>query len=111
MPDAAAGIGFQCESTGGEKIVAGAHVAHVRRRRVAAAPEQNIELGVVAPSDPGRTSTLLPGIILPGVVPEFARTGDGVELPLLGTRLGIVRDDEATNAELAARDTHDDRDL
>ena len=109
MPRQLAGRGVQGDDAVGEQIVARPRLAVIDGRRVADAPVDEIELGIEASGDPRGAAAGFPRIVLPGVVTELARSGNGVETPAQLTGLRIVRGQETADAELAAGDADEHR--
>ena len=108
VPLACAGRRIERDHRTAEQVVALTHGAVVERTRIADRPIHQIEVGIVRAGQPGRAATQLPGIAGPGVVSEFAGTGNRREAPQARAGRRIVGVDEAADPELAAGDAGDD---
>ena len=84
------------------EIVAGVHVARPRRR-IARAPEAQVELRIVVPREPHGDAARLPGVTLPGLVTGLSGPRDRVGLPRGLAVFRVEGGDVAADAELAAR--------
>ncbi len=109
VPAVLAGLRFDGNDGRGEEVVAGAHGAVEVRARVAGGEIDQAELAIRRGCLPHRAAAALPrvGIRRPGVVPELARAGDGVERPQQLAVLRVVRLDAAADAELGAGEAGD----
>ena len=86
------------------EVVAEPHVAVPVRSRVAGAPVDDVEVGVVGAGDPARRSAGAPRVAGPGLVVRMVGAGNRPGPPDLVARRRVVRIDEAADAVLAARD-------
>ena len=109
MPDDLPGLPVERQHRGGIQVVAEAQVPVPVRRRVAAAPVDEVEFWVVDAGQPGRRAAGTPGIAGPGFVAGLARSRHRVGTPPALAGRGVIAVDEAADAELAARDARDHR--
>src|SRR5215468_2154505 len=80
IPDALTGLRPHREHRVGEQIVALAG-ARVPGRRIADAPIDEIELGIISAGHPARTAASQIGIAFPGLRPRLALRRDRIEPP------------------------------
>src|SRR5579859_3846214 len=99
MPFQLAGIGIQGYQAARVKIVAGAIVSVEIRSRIARAPVDEVELGIVGAGNPGRAATALPRIATPGGAAWLAFGRDSPEAPDPLSGIDIVSVDEPTRTE------------
>src|SRR3989449_10320208 len=78
------------------------HVARPRRR-IARAPEAQVEMRIVVPREPHGDAARLPGVTLPGLVTGLSGPRDRVGLPRGLTAFRVEGGDVAADAERAAR--------
>ena len=109
VPAVGTGLYVQREDGHGEEIVALARGAVKVRRGVAGGEIDQSQLRIHRRRLPDRCATVLPGIPVgrPGVMAEFARSGDRVEGPLEFAVGGIVGLDAPAHAHVAATESGD----
>ena len=82
MPLDRARLWLQRQDRRGIEVVARAE-ARIPRGRVAGAPVDGVQLGILGSGQPGRAAAALPRVaaIFPGLGPRLARRGHGIGAP------------------------------
>ena len=60
IPLQLSGVGIECNHAAGVEIVAAPHIAIHVGTRIAGAPEDQVQFGIIRSRDPGRCSSALP---------------------------------------------------
>src|SRR5262245_25229366 len=108
MPDHFAGLGPNSDDRIRVEVVA-FPVDRIPRRRIADAPEYEVELGIIGAGDPGRAAAGLPGLLVggPGLGALLTAFGDRIGAPQRLAGLRIEALEIAAYAVFGARDAGD----
>ena len=104
VTDDCAGLRLDCEYTRREQTVRTLAGSRIVGLRIAGAPIDEVELGVIRTRAPGRPTSSRPGVAVrrPGLGPRLARLRDVVSAPQLPAGLGIPTIEECARGQLAA---------
>src|ERR1700729_2115372 len=81
MPFALARRWIEGHHRAGEQVIALANLRIAIGTRIADRPIKYIQVRIVASGEPTGRASSLPTVAQPGIVPEFARPGNGIESP------------------------------
>ena len=98
IPFHLAGIGVERENASGVEIVAGPRRTVKIGGRVASAPINGVEFGIIGARHPGGTAATKIKVAWPALGARLARAGNGPEMPCLLAGLGVKGGDETPNA-------------
>src|SRR5262249_55557223 len=101
---------IECDRARRIEIVAGPALRIVARHRIAGAPIGQIGLWIVGAGDIEGAAAGLPGVVLvlPGLVPRFARSGNGISPPQHVAGPGIERGNPVARSTIATGGADDD---
>src|SRR5215213_6971776 len=102
VPLVGPGLQIQRDNRDGKEVIAAPRGAIVVGARISDRHVHHLEIRIDGGMRPHWTAAILPGVSLPAVVAELARTGERPELPDLLAGAGVVGAELTANAPLAA---------